>query len=57
MVRECFIDLYIFEWNIDGSVTKILSEKRIQVVDLEEVEQSTTPNFKERQGLAISLIK
>ena len=49
MVREYFIDSYIFDWNIDGSVTKVLSEKRIEVVHFEGVEQSTPPNFRERQ--------
>ena len=49
VVREYFIDSCIFDWNIDGSVTKVLPEKRIEVVHSEGVEQSTPPNFKERQ--------
>ena len=54
---ECFIDLHTFDWNIDGSIIKFSSEKKIEVLDLEEVEQPLTPNFKERQSLTIQSYK
>ena len=57
MVGEYFVDLHIFDWKINGSIIKCSSEKNIEVVDLEEVEQPLTPNFKERQSLTIQSYK
>ena len=46
VVREYVIDVYAFDWNIDGSITKVSSEKKVNVIDLEEVEQIIITKFK-----------
>ena len=47
MIREYFVDVYPFDWNINESVTKITLQKRKIDVVLEEVKQSTLLNFRE----------
>ena len=48
VVGECYVSLYACEWKIDTSGIKISSGTMIELIDLEDVEETNTPNFKEK---------
>ena len=57
-VRDIFDNLYTCKWNVDGSGVKCPTNSKIEVVivdDSEDSEECDTSNFRERHNLAIKI--
>ena len=59
-VREMYGNLYAYEWKVYGSRSTLSPDARIEVIDIEDsvdvevTDTPNTPNFKERQSIAIT---
>ena len=59
-IREKYDNLYACEWTMDGYGSMLSPDARIEVIDIEDLvdvevtETPNTPNFKERQNIAIT---
>ena len=56
-VGDVFDNLYTCKWKVDGSGVKLPSNSKIEIVNVDnskKSEETDTPNFRERQNLALT---